>query len=430
MDYIQLCKSRIEEEAIRTAPSIQAPRTAALEQFQHLGLPTKKNEKYKYTDLNAVFAKDYLIDSSLPKLPFDLRKECGKHLPSIDAYFVYTLNGILVEDTANVMVQGLSLSSLASAATQQADWFKTHYNVLAGSMAAEDALTALNTAFAPEGLLLHLAPNVRLDKTLVIVNAVYGEQAHLSQQRNLFVFEENSEAKIMTLNISLSDAPSLSNNLTEVLVGNAARIELVRLQSECEQAALLASDYVKQADTSYFNYASVVLGGALVVNSISVHFAGEHCENHLYGLVVADKNQHVDNYTFVDHAVPNCESSELYKSVLDGQSVNVFNGRILVRRDAQKTLAFQSNRNIVLSNTAKMYTKPQLEIYADDVKCSHGATIGQLDNEELFYMQTRGIGLAEARLLLMVGFANEVLQKIGSTEIQDILFKKVEERMK
>lgn len=428
MDYIQLYKSRIEDTVASTAPGIQAPRAAALEQFQRLGFPTKKNEKYKYTPLDELFSKDYQVMVDRPKLPFDLKEACRKYIPAIEAHCIYLLNGLLVEAPVND-IKGMIVESLSTAAKQQPDLFGTHYNTYVGS-AEEDALTAFNTAFAPEGLFLHMAANTQLDKLLIIVNAVYAEQPSLCQQRNLFLFGENCEAKIMTINISLSDMVSLSNNVTEVCVERAARIEMVRLQSENDQAAHIASDYVQQATDSLFNYTSVVLNGALARNNISVHLAGQHCENHFYGVVIADKHQHVDNYTFVDHAVPDCQSNELFKSVLNGHAVNVFNGRILVRRDAQKTLAFQSNRNIVLSDTAKIYTKPQLEIYADDVKCSHGATIGQLDNEELFYMQTRGIGLAEARLLLMVGFTNEVLMKINSPELQEALLQKLEERLR
>ncbi len=293
-----------------------------------------------------------------------------------------------------------------------------------------DGLVALNTAFAQDGVFIYVPKGVVCTKPIQIINLLMSDENLLVQYRNLIVLEESSQANVLVCDHSLSPKRFISNVVTEIAVGANAQLEFVKMQNEHNDSNQLTHTYVKQERDSKVVSNVLSLHGGFIRNNLNMQLAGEGADAHAYGLYLTDRTQHTDNYTFIDHAVPNCTSNELYKGILDDQATGAFNGRVLVRRDAQKTQAYQSNNNLLLTADAKMNTKPQLEIYADDVKCSHGATIGQIDYDALFYMRARGIGEREAKLLLMFGFAHEVVKRVSIESLRERVHDLVNKRLR
>lgn len=402
-------------------------RSEAIESFNLLGIPTKKVERYKYTDLQAVFSQDFekYFTRRHENLSLSEVFKCG--VSALDTYKIYLINGFFYGDKRLLNEGNIVFGSFAEASQQYPELFKEHYNRYAHNTV--EGLTALNTAFAQDGIFIHVPSHTKLSKPIQVIKVLMNDDDTFAQNRNLFIFDEGAEAKVIICTHSISAHHFLTNAVTEVYIGKSANIEMVRIQNEHNLSAHVTSDYVKQEEKSVFISNTITLHGGLVRNNINVLLDGECCENHTYGLFFADKEQHMDNHTFIDHALPNCESNELFKGVLNDKSVGAFNGSILVRRDAQKTRAYQANNNLLLSPDAHMYTKPQLEIYADDVKCSHGATIGQLDSEAVFYMQSRGIGKREAQLLQLYGFTYDVVQKLGIEHLRESVAELIRKRL-
>ncbi|MDR2382334.1 MAG: Fe-S cluster assembly protein SufD [Prevotellaceae bacterium] len=397
-------------------------RDKAFDTIKNSGFPHLKQEKYKYTPLANIFEGEYLSVN-----PYEWKKPAESDFPELsDAIKIYTVNGVCINNEIR-SESGFVYGSLVLASRECEEIVEKYYNHLADNT---DLPVALNIATALSGVFVSVAPGVETTRPLMIINIVDSESNIFSQQHNLFVFGENSVAEIIECNIGISDASTLTNSLSEVVIAQNAQIDFARVHDKGLLSKHISSDYIRQYEGSSFNCSNIVVEGGLVRQNIEVHLAEKHCYSNLYGLVIADGKQHVDNYTFIDHAIPECQSNELYKSILNGKAVNVFNGRILVRPDAQKTVAYQSNKNVLLNTGAKIYTKPQLEIYADDVKCSHGATVGQLNEDALFYMQSRGISKSTAQLLLMSGFANEVLDKIKNPEFKEFMLSRIEKKIR
>jgi Fe-S cluster assembly protein SufD len=269
-----------------------------------------------------------------------------------------------------------------------------------------------------------------LDKPVQIVNILLADEELMVQHRNLFILEPNSSAKVVICDHTLNSNKYLTNSVTECLVGKNASFECFRTQNEHNESANVAHFFIHQEESSNALFNNITLQGGLIRNNLYVTLAGEHCENSSMGLLLTDGKQQVDNYTFIDHAVPNCTSNQLYKGILNDQSIGSFTGKIMVRKDAQKTLAYQRNSNLLLTNDARANCKPQLEIYADDVKCSHGATVGQIDENALFYLRSRGISEHESRLLLMYAFAHAVIKKINVEPLQLRIGELVDKRLR
>jgi Fe-S cluster assembly protein SufD len=263
-----------------------------------------------------------------------------------------------------------------------------------------------------------------------IVNILLSPEDLFVQHRNLVIIEDQATARIVVCDHSLSAHHYLTNSVTEIFVGANAHLDYVKLQNENNNSNQISTSFIHQERSSNAVFNTITLHGGLIRNNVYTCLAGEGASNQTLGLFLVDKTQHVDNYTFVDHAVSNCTSHQNFKGILDDQATGAFNGRILVRPKAQKTLAYQANNNILLTNEARMRTKPQLEIYADDVKCSHGATVGQLDQNAIFYLQSRGISLREARLLLMYAFGHEILSKITIDPLRERLSDLVDKRLR
>ena len=428
-DFVNLYLANLDLLREGAADSINAARADAIESFNILGLPNRKSEKYKYTNITTLFEKEVEKYFAPRKVEFSVDDIFKCDVPSLDTDVLLLVNGYYFgENKLEVMPNGIIMGSLAEAALQYPEIVSRHYGRYAD--VADESLVALNTAFAQDGVFLYIPKSTVLEKPIQIINILLSDEALMTQPRNLFVLEENSEAKVVVCDHTLSPQNFLTNSATEVFAGKSSNFEYVRMQNEHNGSYHISNIYIQQEAASVVNTNTITLHGGIVRNNINVVLGGEGAENHIYGLSLVDKTQHVDNYSFVDHAVPNCVSNELFKNILDDMATAAFNGRILVRKDAQKTQAFQTNNNLLLTDDARIYTKPQLEIYADDVKCSHGATVGQMDEEALFYMRARGIGMREARLLQMFGFAHDVIQKITIEPLRARVDELVDKRLR
>ncbi|MDR0659895.1 MAG: Fe-S cluster assembly protein SufD [Prevotellaceae bacterium] len=426
--YVDLYMANMDLLREGVSDIINKHRSDAIESFNLLGIPTKKVEKYKYTNLAERFAEDFEKYFTPKHEAVDLPSLFTCDVPDFDTYKVYILNGFYYGDKKLLEENGVVFGSLAEASFKYLELFEKYYNTLADNQT--EGVTALNTAFAQDGVFIYAPKSATLNKPIQIINFLLSEEDTFVQTRNLFVFEENSNVRVIICDHTLSAKRFLTNAVTEVYVAPEANIELVRMQNEHNLSTHVTSDYVQQNEKSVFISNTITLHGGMVRNNINVVLNGEYCENHTYGLFLSDKIQHVDNYANIDHAVPNCVSNELFKGVLDDKSTGAFNGGIMVRRDAQKTQAYQASNNLLLTGEARVYAKPQLEIYADDVKCSHGATVGQLDAEALFYMQSRGIGKRKAQLLQLYGFAYDVVQKVGIEALRESVAELVRKRLR
>ncbi len=404
-------------------------RNNAFEQFKNLGFPDKKSEKYKYTDLDKEFNNGYRTYLSPKNIKFQINDIFRCDVPELNTKVILLLNGWYYdrENLINELPNGAIVGSLQAAAKLYPEIFRKHFASYAD--VENEGMVALNTAFAQDGVFVFVPKGVIIEKPIQIINILMDEEEGLTQHRNLFVLEENSQASIVVCDHTLSTPNFLTNSVSEFYIGQNAHFDFSRMQNEHNGSKQVSHLYFQQERNSYVNANTISLHGGLIRNNVNVLLNGEGCENNTYGLYLTDKGQHIDNYVHMDHAFPNCTSNQLFKGVLDDFATGVFNGKVLVRKDAQKTQAFQANNNILLTDDNDMNTKPQLEIYADDVKCSHGATVGQLDEDALFYLRARGINKKESKLLLMYAFANDVIKTIQvpalKERIQDLVDKRL-----
>ncbi len=428
--YIALYKENIDRISSISSAYINSFRSAAFDKFSELGIPTKKNESYKYTNLNIFFDHDYKSYFIPEKEDFVKAEEFRCDVADLDAHGIVLLNGFYptINEKLRQLPSGVWIGSLNEAAIKFPEIIKKHYAKYADS--ESDGLIHLNTAMASDGVFVYVPEGVALNKPVQVVNLVQSEEDMFSQHRNLIIVEKNAEFSIIICDHTLSPRKFLTNAVTEVYVGENAHFDLIRVQNEHNSAGKMTHTFIHQEKNSVASSNNMTLHGGLIRNSTYHYLGGERAECNSYGLYLSDKWQHVDNFVNVDHAFPNCTSNQLFKGVLDDMSTGAFNGRIMVRPDAQGTLAYQKNNNILLTDDARMDTKPQLEIFADDVKCSHGATVGQLDDNALFYLQSRGINKREARLMLMFGFAHEVIQNIKVEALRERMDNLVMQRLK
>lgn len=388
-------------------------RKDALATFKASSFPTRKDEEWKYTSVKEITDKDFgLVESPLLNQVIDLSPYMIEGVEPIVLTFINgqlsTKNSSLIEKQS-----GIELKNLSSAMQENHPVLKQYYGKIASDK--ENAFSALSTAYCQDGTFLHLTDNTALQTPIVIVHLSDASAANqASHQRNLFVLGQNAQAKIIEVfHSKQAENFSLTNSLTEIYAAQDALLDYYKIQQEDnEKNYQINNTKVQQEKGSKVYVNTFSFGGKLIRNQLDYLHLGEHIESFLNGVYLTNENQLVDNHSLVDHAQPNCMSDEFYKGIMGGKSKAVFNGKIMVRQDAQKTNAFQTNRNVLVSDTANVYTKPQLEIFADDVKCSHGCTIGQLDDQALFYMQARGIGKETARKLLLMSFAAEVVERV------------------
>lgn len=405
-------------------------REKAFADFLRLGIPDRKNEAYRYTSLEGFLSHEYQ-GYYIPK-PEDFKQAERFHceVEDLDVWNLILLNGFYPHDSESLMMLpgGIWVGSMKAAAKQFPALVEKHYNKYTDN--ETDGLVPLNTALAADGLFLYAPKNVVDAKPIQIVNLLHSDKDIFVQDRNLIIVEDGAQISLLVCDHALTPQHFLTNTVTEVYVGHNSRFDIIRVQNQHNNSGKITHTFIHQERDSYAASNNITLHGGLVRNATWHELSGENAETHSYGLFLADKHQHVANFVKVDHVAPDCNSTQLFKGVLDDNATGAFNGRILVHTDAQRTNAYQSNNNIILSDEAKMDTKPQLEIFADDVKCSHGATVGQLDENALFYLRSRGIDAREARLMLMFGFAHEVIQNIGIEALRDRIDNLVLQRLR
>jgi Fe-S cluster assembly protein SufD len=429
-DYIELFKAK-EDLLEKASPSFMMNiREDAIHEFGLTGLPDRKDEMYKYTSLQKLFEPGYTMQLQPSNVDFSVEDIFNCDVPNLETRLEIILNGFYkVNGTAlTEMENGIIIGSFAEALRKYPELVREHFAKHAGIK--NDSLVSLNTAFAIDGLFIYVPKGQVLEDPVQVVHLPMTGIDTMLHYRNLFIMEENTSAEVIVCDHTLSPFRFLTNSVTEIYAGKGARFHYSRVQNEHLNSNLLTNLFIHQEADSTVRSNTITLHGGLIRNNTNVLLNAEGCNNETYGLFMSDKNQHIDNYVNIDHAKPNCTSTQLFKGILDEQSTGAFNGRILVRQDAQKTLAYQTNNNILMSDEARMNSKPQLEIYADDVRCSHGATTGQLDEDALFYMQARGIPRKEARLLMLYAFAHEVIEKIQVTPLKDRINHLVDKRLR
>lgn len=421
---------RNDIDAIRTA------RLNAFESLKTLKIPTTNHELYKYTNLRTLFESSGRLVHRFetPELVNPIEEFFSCNITELDSYDIVLIDGYYPRTLPlfQRLDGGAVMGSLMEATELYPEIFKNHYGKYLDL--STDFLSAFNATFAKDGVFAHFPPNTTLTKPIQIVSLINRNENILFnsivQSRNLIVVEKNCKISIVFCDHTLVNERSITNLLTEIYVGENAEVEIYKIQNQHNNAYQLSNLFIHQETNSRVTVNTISLHGGLIRNNIKVSLAGENASTSLYGLYLVDRKQQVDNYTLIDHIAPHCNSMELYKGVLDDESKGTFRGKIMVQKDAQKTNSYQKTDNLLLSDNASMNSMPQLEIYADDVKCSHGATVGYLDSEAMFYLQSRGINDKEARLLLMNAFASEVINQISIPTLRDRLSYLVQQRLR
>ena len=405
------------EEKIDVQTDLHDIRTAAIKNFENKGFPTKKEEAWKYTSLNAILKNDFSVFPNTENT-IEYRDVKKYFLHEIDSYKVVFVDGVFSSNLSSTTHDGIDVCLMSSALNKPK--YKmvidTYFNQIASK---DESLTSLNTAFANEGAYINIPKSKVADKPIEIMYFSTGsEKALLVQPRNLVIVGENSHVQIIERHQCLNDNAVLTNSVTEIFAAKRAIVDYYKIQNDAAEANLIDNTYVSQKQESHVSVQTFSFGGNLTRNNLNFYHFGERLTSTLNGITIIGEKQHVDHYTLVHHAAPNCESFQDYKGIFSDRATGVFNGKVYVEKEAQKTNAFQKSNNILLSDKATINAKPQLEIFADDVKCSHGCTVGQLDETALFYMQQRGIPKKEAKALLMYAFSNAVIENIKIPELK------------
>ncbi len=404
------------ENGLNVDSEVHEIRSNALQNFEKLGFPTKKLEAWKYTSLNSVLKEDYSI---FPKAEtaVELADVKKYFIHDIDTYKIVFIDGKYSSFLSDTTHDDMDICLLSSALDKPK--YKLVIENYFNRIAKQDNLTSLNTAFANEGAYIYIPKNVEVEKPIQIINFTTGaENATMLQPRNLIVAERNSHVQIIERHQSLTDNAAFTNSVTEIFVDTHASVDYYKIQNDKVNASLVDNTYIEQQKESLCSVHTFSFGGNITRNNLNFFQKGERIDSILKGVTITEGKQHVDHHTLVHHIEPNCESHQDYKGIYGERSTGVFNGKVVVEKEAQKTNAYQQNNNILVSDKATINAKPQLEIFADDVKCSHGCTIGQLDDQALFYMQQRGIAKKEAKALLMYAFANTVLESVKIPEVK------------
>ncbi|WP_375325997.1 Fe-S cluster assembly protein SufD [Flagellimonas sp. GZD32] len=416
------------EDGLDLDHPVHEVRSAAIKNFEEKGFPSKKEEAWKYTSLNSIQKVDFSI---FPKKETNLEyKDIKKYfLHEIDTYKIVFVDGVYSSYLSETTHDGVDVCLMSSAFSKP--MFRQVIEVYFNKAASKDeSLTSLNTAFSKEGAYIYIPKNKMPKKPIQILHLATGNEAALMlQPRNLVVAEDNAEVQIIERHQSFTDNEVFTNSVTEIFAGKDAIVDYYKVQNDASTASLVDNTYISQKDSSVVRVHTFSLGGKLIRNNLNFYQNGERIDSILKGITILGDKQHVDHHTLVHHAQPNCESHQDYKGIFGDSSTGVFNGKIIVDKIAQKTDAFQQNNNILLSDKATINSKPQLEIFADDVKCSHGCTIGQLDEDALFYLRSRGIPQKEAKALLMYAFANNVLESVRIPELKARINKLIADKL-
>jgi Fe-S cluster assembly protein SufD len=416
------------EEQVDVHSELHDLRIEAIKNFENKGFPSKKEESWKYTSLNAILKNDFTV---FPKSETSIEfKDVKKYfIHEIDTYKVVFIDGKFSSHLSSTTHEGLDICLMSSALNKPK--YKmvidAYFNQIASK---EESLTTLNTAFANEGAYINIPKSKVVRKPIEIMYFSTGnEAALLVQPRNLIIVGENSHVQILERHQSLNENPVLTNSVTEIFAQKRAIVDYYKIQNDNHQANLIDNTFVSQKQESHVSVQTFSFGGNLTRNNLNFYHFGERLTSTLNGITIVGGKQHVDHYTLVHHAAPNCESFQDYKGIFSENSTGVFNGKVYVEKEAQKTNAFQKSNNILLGDKSTINAKPQLEIFADDVKCSHGCTVGQLDETALFYMQQRGIPKKEAKALLMYAFSNAVIENIKIPELKQRITKIIADKL-
>lgn len=427
MDIYAQCRDMIHSHSCDV---MNAPRDAAYDDFCRQGLPTRKVERYKYTDMAPLFAPDYGLNLNRLEIPVDPYEAFRCDVPNLSTSLYFVVNDAFYTklQPKGHLPEGVIIGSLAEEAAKKPHLIGKYYSRIAKTDG--DAITALNTMMAQDGLLVYVPKGTKVDRTVQVINILRSDVDLMAHRRVLIIVEPEAEIKLLFCDHAVDDRKFLTTQVIEAYVGDNAGLDLYCLEETHAKNTRVSNLYIEQQANSRVNHNIITLHNGVTRNKTDLAFCGEGAECNLCGCVIADKQQHVDNNTLIDHRVPHCTSNELYKYVLDGHATGAFAGRVLVRHGAQKTVSQETNQNLCATKEARMYTQPMLEIYADDVKCAHGSTVGQLNDAAMFYMQQRGIPVKEAKLLLEFAFINEVIDQMQLAPLRDRLHYLVEKRFR
>ena len=430
--YIDLFRSERALLDAHSTPFFNERREAALAAFERMGFPSRKVERYRYTDVAAALAPDYGLNLSRLRIPANPYEAFRCDVPNLSTSVYFVVNDQLFKEALPKakLPEGVVVDSLAAPFLEDSP-LELGRSVLGGLSALDsDPISALNAMLGQEGLLIYIPAGVRVERPIQVVNILRSAVPLMVNRHVQIIVEAGAEVQLLFCDHAADDQDFLATQTVEVRVGEGARVELYELEethARCRRFSNLTADVAAGA---HLTHATLTLTCGITRNQTDVVLSGRGASVNLYGCAVADGEQHVDNNTLIDHRAPGCKSRELYKYVVDEQSTGAFAGRVLVREEAQQTESQETNANLVCTPEARMYTQPMLEIYADDVQCSHGSTVGQLNDDALFYMRQRGISEAEARLLLKQAFASEVINQITLTPLRDRLHYLIDKRFR
>lgn len=428
--YIDLygeCRDMLRKHSCEV---MNAVRDEAFENFKRLGFPTKKVERYKYTDIPSLFEPDYGLNINRLEIPVDPYKAFKCDVPNLSTSLYFVVNDSFYDKALpkKELPEGVIVDSLARIAAEKPELISRYYAKIAKT--EEDGITALNTMLAQDGLLIYVPKGTVVDRAIQVINILRSDVDLMVNRRMLIIVEDRAEIKLLFCDHAADDRRFLATQVIEAYVGENAGLDLYCLEETHAKNVRVSNVFISQQANSRVNHNVITLHNGTTRNRTDLAFEGEGAECNLAGCVIADKDQHVDNNTLIDHKVGHCTSNELYKYVLDENAVGAFAGKVLVRHGAQHTTSQETNQNLCTTKTARMFTQPMLEIYADDVKCAHGSTVGQLNDAALFYMQQRGISKKEAKLLLEFAFINEVIDHMKLEPLRDRLHYLVEKRFR
>lgn len=428
--YIDLygeCRDMLRKHSCEVMNTV---RDEAFENFKRLGFPTKKVERYKYTDIPSLFEPDYGLNINRLEIPVDPYKAFKCDVPNLSTSLYFVVNDSFYDKALpkKELPEGVIVDSLARIAAEKPELISRYYAKIAKT--EEDGITALNTMLAQDGLLIYVPKGTVVDRAIQVINILRSDVDLMVNRRVLIIVEDRAEIKLLFCDHAADDRRFLATQVIEAYVGENAGLDLYCLEETHAKNVRVSNVFISQQANSRVNHNVITLHNGTTRNRTDLVFEGEGAECNLAGCVIADKDQHVDNNTLIDHKVGHCTSNELYKYVLDENAVGAFAGKVLVRHGAQHTTSQETNQNLCTTRTARMFTQPMLEIYADDVKCAHGSTVGQLNDAALFYMQQRGISKKEAKLLLEFAFINEVIDHMKLEPLRDRLHYLVEKRFR
>ena len=428
--YIELyeqCRPLIREHS---ADVMNNARDIAFEDFKSLGIPSKKIERYKYTDMKKLFEPDYGLNLKRLDIPVNPYNAFRCDVPNLSTSLYFVVNDAFYAKNSPKaqLPEGVIIGSLKEVAENNPELVGMYYAKLAKT--SDDGITALNTMLAQDGLLVYVPKNVRVERAVQVINILRSDVDLMVNRRVLIVVEKGAEIKLLFCDHAADDRHFRATQVIEAFVEENASLDLYCMEETHEKNVRVSNLYIDQKANSRVNHNIITLHNGVTRNRTDLSLSGEGAECVLNGCAIADKSQVVDNNTLIEHIAPHCDSKELYKYVLDGKAIGAFAGKVLVRQGAQKTTSEERNQNICATREARMYTQPMLEIYADDVKCSHGSTVGQLNDAAMFYMRQRGISEKEAKLLLEFAFVNEVIDTIKLEPLRDRLHHLVEKRFR